>query len=108
MLLCNKSQREVAKLIAGPAVYICRACVDICNEIVAEDKLLELGEKTGTEAVPVTEGPIDVPIRCGLCQMLWPRDRCVAFPDRGWLCQSCLATCGCISIRPKGLKGEAT
>src|SRR5262249_23807519 len=87
---CNKSQRDVAMLIAGPAVYICNECLEICDQIVAEHKLLEPGEETGPEAVPVVEGPVDVPVWCGLCQMLWPRDRCVAFPDRGWLCHSCL------------------
>ncbi len=38
---CNKSQREVKKLIAGPAVFICDECVDICLDIIAEDKLNE-------------------------------------------------------------------
>ncbi len=35
---CNKSQRDVKKLIAGPSVYVCDECVEICNEIIAEDK----------------------------------------------------------------------
>ena len=34
---CNKNQRDVKKLIAGPACYICDECVDICNDIIAED-----------------------------------------------------------------------
>ena len=34
---CNKPQREVKKLIAGPNVYICNECVDTCNEIMTED-----------------------------------------------------------------------
>jgi ATP-dependent Clp protease ATP-binding subunit ClpX len=34
---CGKSQHEVKKLIAGPAVYICNECVDICNEIMVEE-----------------------------------------------------------------------
>ncbi len=34
---CGKSQNEVKKLIAGPAVYICNECVDICNEIMVEE-----------------------------------------------------------------------
>jgi ATP-dependent Clp protease ATP-binding subunit ClpX len=38
---CNKSQREVKKLIAGPTVFICDECVDICLDIIAEDRLLE-------------------------------------------------------------------
>lgn len=35
---CNKSQRDVRKLIAGPTVYICDECVDICLDIIAEDR----------------------------------------------------------------------
>lgn len=34
---CGKSQREVRKLIAGPAVYICDECIELCNDIIAED-----------------------------------------------------------------------
>jgi ATP-dependent Clp protease ATP-binding subunit ClpX len=37
---CGKSQKQVKKLIAGPAVYICDECIDLCNEIIEE----ELGE----------------------------------------------------------------
>ena len=35
---CGKSQHEVKKLIAGPKVHICDACVDNCIEILGEDK----------------------------------------------------------------------
>ena len=37
---CGKSQKQVKKLIAGPGVYICDECIDLCNEIIEE----ELGE----------------------------------------------------------------
>ena len=37
---CGKSQRQVRKLIAGPGVYVCDECIDLCNEIIDE----ELGE----------------------------------------------------------------
>ena len=36
---CGKSQKEVKKLIAGPNVYICDECIDLCNDIVDEDKM---------------------------------------------------------------------
>jgi ATP-dependent Clp protease ATP-binding subunit ClpX len=42
---CGKSQREVKKLIAGPTVFICDECVDICQDIIAEDRTLETQEK---------------------------------------------------------------
>ena len=38
---CGKSQRQVKKLIAGPGVYICDECIDLCNEIIDE----ELGDE---------------------------------------------------------------
>ena len=34
---CGKAQDEVKKLIAGPSVYICNECVDLCNEIIEEE-----------------------------------------------------------------------
>lgn len=34
---CKKSQEEVRKLIAGPSVYICDECIDLCNDIIAEE-----------------------------------------------------------------------
>ncbi|STV79125.1 ATP-dependent Clp protease ATP-binding subunit ClpX [Klebsiella michiganensis] len=36
-LFCGKSQHEVRKLIAGPSVYICDECVDLCNDIIREE-----------------------------------------------------------------------
>src|SRR3981189_1948811 len=38
---CGKSQNEVKKLIAGPTVYICNECIDICNEIITDDQQAE-------------------------------------------------------------------
>jgi hypothetical protein len=35
---CGKTPNEVAKLIAGPAVNICNECVDICNEVIADEE----------------------------------------------------------------------
>ena len=49
---CNKSQREVRKLIAGPNVYICDECVDICLDIIAEDRAREARESRRSLAKP--------------------------------------------------------
>ncbi|MCA1823635.1 MAG: ATP-dependent Clp protease ATP-binding subunit ClpX, partial [Frankia sp.] len=40
---CGKSQKQVKKLIAGPGVYICDECIDLCNEII-EEELSEASE----------------------------------------------------------------
>lgn len=42
---CGKPQDQVKKLVAGPGVYICDECIELCNEIIEE----ELGEETGFE-----------------------------------------------------------
>ena len=34
---CGKSQKQVKKLIAGPGVYICDECIDLCNDIIVEE-----------------------------------------------------------------------
>ncbi|HEY8232189.1 MAG TPA: ATP-dependent Clp protease ATP-binding subunit ClpX [Vicinamibacteria bacterium] len=38
---CNKDQNDVRKLIAGPTVFICDECVDVCNDIIADDRRSE-------------------------------------------------------------------
>ena len=50
---CGKNQRQVRKLIAGPGVYICDECIDLCNEIVDEDLAEETpGLVTSDEPLP--------------------------------------------------------
>ncbi len=44
---CNKDQNDVRKLIAGPTVFICDECVDVCNDIIADDNKFD---RTGTRA----------------------------------------------------------
>ena len=34
---CGKTQKQVKKLIAGPGVYICDECIDLCNEIIMDE-----------------------------------------------------------------------
>jgi ATP-dependent Clp protease ATP-binding subunit ClpX len=38
---CNKDQNDVRKLIAGPTVYICDECVEVCNDIIADDRRVD-------------------------------------------------------------------
>ncbi|NND03006.1 MAG: ATP-dependent Clp protease ATP-binding subunit ClpX [Acidimicrobiia bacterium] len=47
---CGKSQKQVKKLIAGPGVYICDECIDLCNEIIEEE--LSDTEEVGFEELP--------------------------------------------------------
>ena len=42
---CGKGQKEVKKLIAGPTVYICNECVDLCNEIIEDEDVQQIDKK---------------------------------------------------------------
>lgn len=53
---CGKGHAEVKKLIAGPTVYICNECVDLCNEIIAD----ALHEEVKGPALPKLPAPIEI------------------------------------------------
>ncbi|NBW91079.1 MAG: ATP-dependent Clp protease ATP-binding subunit ClpX [Actinobacteria bacterium] len=65
---CAKSQKQVKKLIAGPGVYICDECIDLCNEIIDE-------EFTETPTVGVEELPIPRDIRAFLDEYVVGQDQ---------------------------------
>jgi ATP-dependent Clp protease ATP-binding subunit ClpX len=49
---CNKDQGDVRKLIAGPTVFICDECVEVCNDIIADDKKTPTPKAKGNLAAP--------------------------------------------------------
>ena len=49
---CGKSQHEVRKLIAGPSVFICDECIDLCNDIIKEEVQAETVDRVGTKRMP--------------------------------------------------------
>jgi len=65
---CGKSQDEVKKLIAGPTVYICDECVELCNDIIAEEYERE-------EAAKATQIPKPVEIKGILDQYVIGQER---------------------------------
>ncbi len=51
---CGKNQNEVRRLIAGPSVYICDECVDLCNDIISEEaQAISLDESSSKLPVPI-------------------------------------------------------
>jgi ATP-dependent protease Clp ATPase subunit len=75
---CSQPKLSLSDFIWGPEVRICRDCVDICNDIVAEQRIPE-----GT--------PPDVRVHCVLCRLEWSQTEAVAVPKKGWLCRDCFA-----------------
>lgn len=52
---CGKSQHEVKKLIAGPSVFICNECVDLCNDIIVEEVQTADGLKSTQVSLPTPQ-----------------------------------------------------
>jgi len=87
---CNRWPHDVDKLIAGPGVFICDECVDVCNDVLAQAK--ELSTSAGAGGPP-SEEPITWPnsIECGLCHKAILMDDGVFIGDnRGTLCVDCV------------------
>jgi hypothetical protein len=81
---CNKSQRQVQTLIAGPNVHICDECVDICLGI--------LNEPGRGDPTPDAEGGSPGWIAfCALCQMPADTEQGLHLDERGILCPACVA-----------------
>ncbi|HEX4331467.1 MAG TPA: ATP-dependent Clp protease ATP-binding subunit ClpX [Usitatibacter sp.] len=49
---CGKSQHEVRKLIAGPSVFICDECIDLCNDIIREEASTDTAQKAQKSDLP--------------------------------------------------------
>ncbi len=52
---CGKSQHEVKKLIAGPSVFICDECIDLCNDIIRDEQIETSSEDTEKSGLPTPQ-----------------------------------------------------
>jgi len=52
---CGKSQHEVKKLIAGPSVFICDECIDLCNDIIRDEQSGEPGTESVKDGLPTPQ-----------------------------------------------------
>jgi len=83
---CGKSQDEVRKLIAGPTVYICDECIDLCNDIIAEE--VDREEQLEGAASPVAS--LNAPSWCRVCRLPKPAEEVVAVSELGLVCHRCV------------------
>ena len=86
---CNRRQDEVRELIAGPRVFICDECVEVCNDILADAERFAARAGRG----PRPEEPLTWPnaIRCALCHAEIRIDTGVGVPgNRGTVCIDCV------------------
>jgi hypothetical protein len=82
---CNKTQRQVKKLIAGPNVLICDECVDICLAILNDP-----GEVDESYYTRDDDGAIALAVRCRMCNTDTLTSRSLLVAGRGILCAGCI------------------
>jgi hypothetical protein len=89
---CSKAGNEVRKLIAGPTVFICDECVEVCVEIIADDSRKspvapDSAEKKRVDRMVAVLGQNAV--ACSLCGGPASPNEVLAIGDRGVLCGEC-------------------
>jgi hypothetical protein len=91
---CNKTRDEVRKLIAGPTVYICDGCVQVCCDILADDHRLKTGDKTslGAEPSPGAQPKTWLPSAavCTFCGGEVALETALLIENRTLLCGACV------------------
>ena len=105
---CGKVQDATRRLIAGPNVFICHECVEVCTEIIADEKARATAASTpGLPPLVITEDPSGAIVPCALCQMpTIPFER-VPISGRGLLCLGCIGEIeAAVAERRLGGQGE--
>jgi hypothetical protein len=86
---CKKSQEQIRKLIAGPNVFICDECVDVCVDIVSDPSASAPRSAQGLNEASVGTSPL-LTARCSLCRTLAVVEELVALVGRGAICKACV------------------
>ena len=88
---CNKADKDVRKLIAGPHVFICDECIQACNDILADDARAASREEMPREPPgPAHSSAGGGTVSCVLCSLpiLW--EDALFVHERGALCPGCV------------------
>jgi ClpX C4-type zinc finger len=104
---CGKNEKDVRKLVAGPAVFICDECVQICVDVMKDDTRGSAGQDDTPQAQEararaaaerlnrddVAAPSVEVPawhVRCPLCEIIVPTEGAIPITGRGVLCRPCV------------------
>jgi hypothetical protein len=103
---CRKNQDDVRTLIAGPTVFICDECVQVCVDIIGDDaagrgetredaeaRARDTAERMNRDHAAQPHVEPEVPswhVRCPLCEMVVPTDDAIPITGRGVLCRPCV------------------
>src|SRR5262245_18984069 len=86
---CKKTQDQIRKLISGPTSNICDECVEVCTDILSDDRMqASAAGETNEPSAP--SSPL-LAARCSLCRMPVVAQELVAVVGRGAVCPPCIA-----------------
>jgi hypothetical protein len=88
---CGKSKDDVRKLIAGPNVFICDECVQVCVDILADDARIQRATAEQVEAVSEGSPMASPSAKCTLCRLPVLVADALNVENRGLLCRGCVA-----------------
>ncbi len=71
---CGKADNQVRKIIAGPSVFICDQCIDLCNTVIEAENIPEAKNKAW----------------CSLCRQIGDSSEMLDLESRGNICQECI------------------
>jgi len=90
---CGKGREDVRKLIAGPTVFICNECVEVCLDILADDSTPDADSQDSTESqrLRVKAAAIfpDRSVTCSVCGKSGLTEEMLPIGSRGTLCGEC-------------------
>jgi hypothetical protein len=93
---CNKDEHQVKKLIAGPTVFICDECIEVCLDIISNDTRWAMAPEVrkGIPADGLTDipgsGPAVPRVMCALCRRPIVASEGLLIQNRGVLCFGCI------------------
>jgi hypothetical protein len=89
---CDNTGNDGRKLIAGPAVFICEECVEVCVDIIADDPRYRAYSQDSAESRRLRRMAAALPrnrVACSVCRRRTVSDEMLAIDDRGALCVEC-------------------
>ena len=87
---CRKRQGDVPKLIAGPSVFICNECIDVCVAIIADDERCRPTQESASgQATAAAGSQSSAGFACSLCGQESQTDQLLAIRERLMICGRC-------------------
>jgi len=104
---CKKRADEVRKLIAGPTVHICDECVDVCVDILADDRRASASSPEASTDTPGAPEP-STDVRCTHCLAVTSLEHALVIESPALLCPQCVRRIAQGSSPGPGDKGGDT